>query len=76
MNRRVDEDGVTEDVLVVSHLREAADHAGGQLEERPYPQPLYREGVNQTLYYALLSRVPRPSKCTVSTINLVLRRID
>lgn len=74
VNRRLESDGVAEDVLVVDRLRSLVEELGGQLEVQPHPQPLFREGVKQTLYYALLSKLPASARWTVSTVNLVIRK--
>jgi SAM-dependent methyltransferase len=74
VNRRLEEDGVPEDVLVVSRIRAAAEQLGGRLTVETYPQPLYREGVSQTLYYAALRRLPVLGRLLVSTVNLYVER--
>ena len=74
VNRRAELDGVAEDVLVVPRLSEAVEAAGGTLEARPYPQPLFREGVKQTLYYAALASVRPLAGVTVSTVNFTLTK--
>jgi ubiquinone/menaquinone biosynthesis C-methylase UbiE len=74
VNRRLEGDGVAEDVLVVSRLRTEVERIGGTLQAMPNPEPAFREGVKQTLYYAGLKRLPFGSRLLVSTINLVLRK--
>ncbi|MGL4514107.1 MAG: class I SAM-dependent methyltransferase [Lacipirellulaceae bacterium] len=74
VNRRRESDGVAEDVLVVGDLRTMVERLGATLEVCPYPQPRWREGVSQTLYYAVVSRLPQAYRFLVSTVTLVIRK--
>ncbi|MEM9828645.1 MAG: class I SAM-dependent methyltransferase [Planctomycetota bacterium] len=74
VNRRQHLDGVHEDVLRPKQFREIVSSLGGTLEIESYPQPRWRPGMTQTMYYQLLSRLPSPSKWLVSTINIRITR--
>jgi SAM-dependent methyltransferase len=74
VNRKRQDEGVDEDVLLCGKLRKIVEGLGCTFEAASYPIWQYRESAGSTLYYFLLSLVGPLRKLLVSTVNIEIHR--
>jgi ubiquinone/menaquinone biosynthesis C-methylase UbiE len=72
VNRRANLDGVDEEVIVPGRLVAEVEALGASVQIDYFPESKYREGLKQTIYYAVLSRFRPIARMTVSTINITI----
>lgn len=74
VNKRRDLDGVDEDVLILSKIQDSANRVNCKFRAEFFPEFSYREGLNSTIYYYLLSKLGIFSKFLVSTVNIIIEK--
>ena len=74
VNQRRDLDGVDEDVLILSKIRESVNIINCNFRAEFFPEFSYREGFKSTIYYYVLSKLGRLSRLLVSTVNIVIEK--
>lgn len=74
VNARRDLDGVDEDVLVISKLQEHTKAINCKLKVDFFPEYLYRDSLNSTIYYYLLSKLSIFNPLLVSTVNIIIEK--
>lgn len=74
VNARKEIDGVDEDVLIVSKIAEYVKTINCSFRSEFFPEFSYREGINSTIYYYVLSKLGILSKFLVSTVNIVIEK--
>jgi SAM-dependent methyltransferase len=75
VNRKREHEGVDEDVLLVSRLREIATPLGLSLHATPFPIFHHRGSVGSTVYYYLLNKLSL-GKMMVCTNNIVMQKVS
>ena len=73
VNRKREQDGVDEDVLLVSRLRRIAAPLGLSLQAKPFPIFRHRGSVGSTVYYYLLNKLSL-GRLMVCTNNIVMQK--
>jgi len=77
-NRRVNQlrkiDGVDEDVLRLSHLRNVAADLGLTMRCDFFTEHDHRSSISSTLYYFALSKLPLLQKLLVCTVNVTIKK--
>ena len=74
VNRRRAEEGVDEDLIVPSRLREEARQLGAEAFFEYFPEARNRDSPGSTVYYALLARFPWLCRFTVCTVNVTITK--
>jgi len=74
VNKRRDLDGVDEDVLILSKIKDSVKIINCKFRADLFPEFSYREGFNSTIYYYFLSKLGILSKLLVSTVNIIIEK--
>lgn len=74
VNKRLEIDGVDEDVLVPSKIKKIAEKLGCKFEYELFPFYNHRPSIASTNYYYLLSKLGWFQRFFVSTVNIVIEK--
>jgi SAM-dependent methyltransferase len=74
VNRRREEEGVDEDLLVPSRLAKQVANLGAEARIEYFPEARFRDSPASTAYYFLLSRFPFLCRFAMCTVNVIIRR--
>jgi len=74
VNRRREEEGVDEDLLVPSKLAKQVAELGAEARIEYFPEARFRDSPPSTAYYFLLSRFPFLCRFAMCTVNVQISR--